>query len=121
MKTHSRASLIERLKSRFNKQKLPFDYRGMVKEDYARCEDERVYFDLWRYGEIESSGHQEHKWRYASDEELRAIIKEELDDGYLKFGGNDDQWEDRQIREQLGLPKRISASGLKILLSNGRN
>ncbi len=111
--------LIERLRDRLNKPRPAFDYRGMVKEDYGCCEDERTYFDLWRYGEIESSGHQKHNWRYVNDKELRTIIKEDKDDGYLSFGG-DEEWEDRQIREQLGLPKRISESGLRILLTMGR-
>lgn len=100
--------------------KQVFDYRGMTKEEYGYCEDERIYFDLWRYGDIESSGHGTHKWRYVNDKELRTIIKEELEDGYLTFNGDDDEWEDRQIREQLGLPKKISASGLKTLLTKGR-
>ncbi len=92
----------------------------MATEDYGFCEDERIYFDLWRYGDIESSGHGGHKWRHVNDMELRSIIKEDLEDGYLSLNSEDDEWEDRQVREQLGLPKRISLSGLRVLWTEGR-
>ena len=44
--------------------------------DYGYCKDCKTYFDLWKYNNIEDTGHSECNWRYVTKEELKQCIKE---------------------------------------------
>jgi hypothetical protein len=56
----------------------------MKKEDYILCEDCKTYVDLWKYGSIENTGHQNCKWRYVNEEELKECIKDCKGEGCFK-------------------------------------
>ena len=45
-------------------------------KDYAYCEDCKMFFDLWKYGNIEDAGHKDCNWRYVTEEELKVLVKE---------------------------------------------
>ena len=45
-------------------------------EDYIYCEDCNMFVDLWKYGSIADTGHENCKWRYVTDEELAECIKD---------------------------------------------
>lgn len=47
---------------------------GKTIKDYGYCEDCQMFFDLWKYGDIESAGHADCHWRYATEEELPGLV-----------------------------------------------
>ena len=55
----------------------------MSKEDYIYCEDCKEYVDLFQYGDIDNTGHSEHKWRFVDEEELKVCIHDCLEEGCI--------------------------------------
>jgi hypothetical protein len=53
----------------------------MKKEDYGYCEDCEMFFDLWKYGDVESAGHDKCNWRYVTGEELKNCVQGCKDNG----------------------------------------
>ena len=47
----------------------------MDNKDYIYCEDCRMFVDLWKYDDIEATGHASCSWRYVTDEELAMCVK----------------------------------------------
>lgn len=56
--------------------------KNMKKTDYIYCEDCEEYSDFYVYDyHIEDTGHEDCKWRYVNDEELKGCIKDCKDFG----------------------------------------
>ena len=51
------------------------------KKDYGICDDCNMGFDFWKYGDLESAGHEGHKVREPTDEEYEEAVKQCLEDG----------------------------------------
>jgi hypothetical protein len=52
-----------------------------TEKDYGYCEECETFFDLWKYGDIESAGHADHKWRHVTAEELKKCVQDCVEDG----------------------------------------
>jgi len=48
----------------------------MTIKDYLYCQDCQEYVDLWKYGDIESTGHSQCKWRYVTVKELAVCVND---------------------------------------------
>ncbi len=48
----------------------------MKRTDFIYCVDCKTYVDLWKYGDVESSGHGGCNWRFVNAEELEECIRE---------------------------------------------
>ena len=51
------------------------------KEDYGICDDCKEGFDLWKYGDLKSAGHEGHRVREPTDQEYEEAVKMCLEDG----------------------------------------
>ena len=51
------------------------------KKDYRMCDSCSVGFDLWKYGDLKSTGHGRHILRDLTDEEYEEAVKQCLEDG----------------------------------------
>ena len=58
--------------------------KRMTTKDYGYCKDCDMYFDLWKYGDIKSAGHEKCNWRYATKEELKELIENCIEDNCHK-------------------------------------
>ena len=56
----------------------------MATKDYIYCEFCKEFVDLWKYDSIEDTGHDECKWRYVTDKELKECIKDCKESGCFK-------------------------------------
>ena len=53
-------------------------------EDYLYCKDCETFVDLWNYGDVESTGHEDHNWRFVTNEELNNCIDDCKEEGCLQ-------------------------------------
>lgn len=53
----------------------------LCEKDYLYCEDCHTFVDLWKYGNVEDTGHEKHRWRYVTKEELKQCIEDCKEDG----------------------------------------
>jgi hypothetical protein len=60
--------------------------RQMSREDYIYCEDCKEFVDLWKYGDIDDTGHANHNWRFVSEKELKECIQDCWEMGCFREG-----------------------------------
>ena len=53
----------------------------MKETDYIYCEDCETYLDFWKYDSIEDTDHENCKWRYVTEEELKVCMRDCIEDG----------------------------------------
>jgi hypothetical protein len=51
------------------------DADNVTPADYGYCENCETFFDLWKYGDLESAGHAGHRVRQPTPEEFRNLVK----------------------------------------------
>jgi len=50
---------------------------GKTVKDYIYCEDCKEFVDLWRYDHsIKATGHEGHRWRYVTEQELAQCVED---------------------------------------------
>jgi hypothetical protein len=55
--------------------KTEIEIHGMTCEDFIVCEDCQEIVDFWKYDHnIQDTGHENCRWRYATTEELRGFV-----------------------------------------------
>jgi hypothetical protein len=59
---------------------------GKNRTDYGYCQDCEEYFDLWKYGDIEDTGHDGHNWRYVTKAELKQCVQDCEEEGCFEHG-----------------------------------
>lgn len=55
--------------------------RQHSREDYLYCNDCKTWVDLFKYGDVDDTGHKDCNWRYPNKEELLICIKDCLENG----------------------------------------
>lgn len=45
-------------------------------KDYMYCNDCNTYVDLYKFDNIEDTGHETHDWRYVTEEELKQCVED---------------------------------------------
>ena len=58
--------------------------KQMRREDYIYCPDCNTYVDLWKYGDIDDTGHADCNWRFVTEEEVKACIDDCWEEGCLE-------------------------------------